>query len=133
MFMVVGNFALLLSVGLATPIDLLPCKNSIEDLFFKEKGMSTWQNFYVTFFMISVCTALGLFVGSIGEAMTIVGCIFSPLLCFQLPIFFYLPSLRDQPWYSFERLKCYLTSGVMLVASVLSLLDFLTERGEEAC
>lgn len=40
--MVLGNFALLLSVGLATPIDLLPCKNSIEDLFFKEKRMSKW-------------------------------------------------------------------------------------------
>lgn len=82
--------------------------------------------------MISVCTSLALFVGSIGDAMTIVGAIFSPLLCFQLPIMFYLPSIKDQPWHSAEKLKCYVTSGVMLVASVVSLIEFMGQSGE-AC
>ena len=35
--MAIGNIALILSVGLSAPLDLLPCKNSIEKLLFKDK------------------------------------------------------------------------------------------------
>lgn len=36
----IGNFAVLLSVIAAAPLQVLPSKDAIEDLYFKEKGMT---------------------------------------------------------------------------------------------
>lgn len=60
--MVLGNLALLLSVGLTAPMDLFPCKNAIEELFFKDKQMTACQNFFVTLGMITISASLALFV-----------------------------------------------------------------------
>ena len=37
----IGNFALLFSVMAAAPLCVLPSKDTIEELFYKEKGMTT--------------------------------------------------------------------------------------------
>lgn len=124
--MILGNLALLLSVGLSAPIDLLPCKNSIEELIFKNKTMTTCQNFFVTLIMISISTSLALFVETIGDAMTLVGCIFTPVVGFFLPILFYLPQISHEPWYSLDKVTCFLSASIILVASILSLVEFFS-------
>lgn len=115
----------------SAPLDLLPCKNSIEELFFKEKGMSPKQNFWVTFALVFISAIFALFIDSIGDAMTLMGNTINPVVAFFLPIYFWMPFIKDQPWYSSEKLKCLFTVSLVLVASVLSLLEFFQESENE--
>lgn len=122
-----SNIALLLAMISTAPLDLLPCKNSIEEMFFKEKGMSSKENFMVTFALVTLSAAFALFIDSIGDAMTLIGNTINPIVGFILPIYFWLPFIEDQPWYSSEKLKCYITAIVVMAVSVLSLIEFFSE------
>lgn len=62
--------------------------------------------------------------------MTLVGCIFTPVIGFFLPIIFYLPSIKHMPWYYPDKLKCYVSVIIILVASILSLIEFFSESDD---
>jgi sodium-coupled neutral amino acid transporter 11 len=128
--MALGNFTLLFAVITAAPLVMLPAKDTIEELFYKEKGMSKMQNIMVTFLLICVNTILGLFISTIGDAMTLVGCTINPVIGFILPICFWWPYMKDQPWYSKDKLLSLITGGVIVICSVLSLVNFFQTVGK---
>jgi len=65
----VGCFALLFSIIAAAPLCVLPSKDTVEELFFKEKGMNKKQNLLITFILVVVNWGIAAFIGGIGEAM----------------------------------------------------------------
>jgi len=84
----VGNFALFFAITAASPLVVLPAKDSVEE--FREKGtLSGRANLIVTFCLVFVCYALATAIPSIGDAMTIVGSTTNPAVGFILPIVFY--------------------------------------------
>jgi amino acid permease len=102
----VGAFAMLISAASATPMTMLPSKDTIEELFFshQEGGkMTNCQNFFVTVLLTAVCAILAVFIRSIGDAMTLVGSSVNPIVGFILPVLFYSKFIKDQKWYSKER------------------------------
>ena len=50
----------------AAPLCVLPSKDTVEELFYKEKGMTKKQNFLVTLILVTVNCALALALDGIG-------------------------------------------------------------------
>ena len=126
----IGNFTLLFSVICAGPLCVLPSKDTVEELFFKEKGMNNLQNFLVTLGLVTLNTVLALFIGSIGDAMTLVGSTINPVIGFILPIVFYYPYMKDEPWYSKDKILSLLSIVIITLVSVLSLVNFFDTLGD---
>lgn len=122
----IGNFTLLFSVITAAPICVLPSKDTIEELFYKDQagGMTKMQNLIVTLGLVCINTLLALFIGTIGDAMTIVGSTINPIIGFIMPVCFWYPYMKHKPWYSREKLISIMTVVIIVVVSILSLVEF---------
>lgn len=84
----IGNFAVLFATIAAIPLCVLPCKDSIEEIRYKD-GMTKNQNLIVTFCIIFASMLLALVIPGIGYAMTFAGCTTNPAIGFFVPIIFY--------------------------------------------
>ena len=73
----------------AAPLCVLPSKDTIEELFYKEIGMSKKINVIFTFVLVTVNCFLASFIPNIGDAMTIVGSTINPVIGFIMPVIFY--------------------------------------------
>ena len=124
----IGNFSLLFSVMAAAPLCVLPSKDTIEELFYKEKGMTKTQNFLVTFILVTVNCVLALSFDGISTAMTFVGSSINPIIGFILPVVFYWPTIKDKPLFSKDKLLAISTFIFITVVSVLSLIKFFQDQ-----
>jgi len=94
----IGNFALFFAILTASPLCVLPSKDSVEELYLKgARVMTPKENFVITFSIILVCYILALFIPNIGAAMTIVGSTTNPAVGFILPIVFYFKTIPNLP------------------------------------
>jgi hypothetical protein len=91
----IGILATLMSVLLATPLCILPAKDSFEQLFFP-KGMDNLTNLAVTLVMILICAILAVLIENIGDAITILGSLTNPSIGFILPGLFYLNLVKNE-------------------------------------
>ena len=108
----------------AAPLVVLPSKDTIEELFFKEKGMSAKHNYIVTLLLIILNCVLALFIPNIGDAMTLVGSTINPVIGFIIPVVFYWKVIDDKPLLSFDKVAGVVSVAVVSVVSVLSLINF---------
>ena len=125
----VGNFALLFSVMAAAPLCVLPSKDTIEELFFKDQvdGMSTKQNFFATLGLVIVNSALALVIPNIGSAMTLVGSSINPIIGFILPVVLYWPQIKEKSLCSIDKLLAIGNIVFIAVVSTLSLVKFFQD------
>jgi len=68
---------------------VLPSKDSIEELLYKEKGMTKTQNLVVTLLLLSVNMIPALFINGVGDAMVLVGSTINPVIGFFMPVYFH--------------------------------------------
>ena len=62
----------------AAPICVLPAKDTVEEVFWKQTGMSKKVNLLVTLGVVALCYALAMFIPAIGDAITISGATTNP-------------------------------------------------------
>ena len=80
----IGNFALFFAVAAASPLVVLPAKDTIEEILSGGHGgrvkalLSPEANIMVTFLLVFLCYSLAIFIPNIGDAMTIVGSTTNP-------------------------------------------------------
>ena len=86
---------MLFSVMAAAPLCVLPSKDTIEELFFKENGMSRKNNILFTFLLVTINCVLASFIPNIGDAMTLVGSTINPIIGFIMPVVFYWEFIKD--------------------------------------
>ena len=98
-----GNFTLLFSVIAAGPLCVLPAKDTVEELFYKAKGMNTKQNLLVSFLVVSTAVIPALLVSGVGQAMALVGASINPVIGFILPVVFYWKTVEKLPIMSTEK------------------------------
>ena len=123
----IGNFALFFAVATASPLCVLPAKDTVEEIISKgnpNRRLTKKENILVTFGLISLCYALGLFIPNIGAAMTIVGSTTNPAVGFILPIVFYWKTLDDLPLCSYEKIFALIVAVVIILTSILGLVNF---------
>jgi len=89
--MQIARFALLISCVAGYPICMIPCKDSIEELFFKENKMTFNQNIVITLMLTNFCVLIAMLVPDIGMSMSIVGSTVNPIIGFILPVILYWP------------------------------------------
>lgn len=112
----------------AAPLCVLPSKDTVEELFYKEKGMTPKQNFFVTLILVTINCGLALALDGIGAAMTLVGSSINPIIGFILPVVFYWPSIKNKPWYSLEKIMAISNVVFISVVSVLSIVKFFQDQ-----
>ena len=82
----IGNFALFFAVATASPLCVLPAKDTLEEIISKgnpQRRLSSKENLLVTFLLILACYGLSIFIPNIGAAMTLVGSTTNPAVSFN--------------------------------------------------
>ena len=110
----------------AAPLCVLPSKDTIEELLYKDNGMSFKQNLMWTFILTLVNFGIAAVIPNIGAAMTLVGCTINPVIGFIMPVFFYWPQIRDTPWYGPEKMKAVVNVIVITIVSILAFINFFS-------
>lgn len=64
----------------ATPLCVLPAKESIEEIVYKTRRMSSKENVMWTLAIVSVAHVCALFIPSIADAMSLAGCTTNPMV-----------------------------------------------------
>jgi hypothetical protein len=126
--MQIARFALLISCVAGYPICMIPCKDSIEELFFKENKMTFNQNIVITLMLTNFCVLIAMLVPDIGMSMSIVGSTVNPIIGFILPVILYWPQIKDKPILSADKIAAISTVVFMIVISVLSLYNLSSQN-----
>ena len=120
----VGKLVLLAGVILASPMCLMPAKDTLEELFLgQERRMNNIENFLVTFSIVSACFLAAVCIPKISDAMTVIGDTSNPAVGFCLPIMFWLKNDKSSR-FSFKRLMAHLTNIIVICVAVYSLYLF---------
>ena len=109
----------------ASPLCVLPSKDTIEELLYKEKGMTFKQNLLWTFILTLISFGIATVIPNIGAAMTLVGCTIKPVVGFIMPVLFYWPQISHTPWYGIEKIKAISNVVVITIVSILGFINFI--------
>ena len=75
-----GQFTLFFAVMTAAPLCVLPAKDTVEELFWKEVGLNKKINALVTLALVFVCFLLSILIDKIGDAITLAGATINPVV-----------------------------------------------------
>ena len=109
----------------AAPLCVLPAKDTVEELFYKEQGLNSKRNILVTLSIVFVCFLLSILIDKIGDAITLAGATINPVVGFILPVVFYWRVKKDLPFFSKEKISSLLVAIVIIVVSMMSLGNFI--------
>ena len=74
----------------ATPLTILPCKDTLEEILGIQGSFTKKQNFIATLALVTTCFCIASWVQNIGDAMQILGATTNSAIGFVLPIIFYI-------------------------------------------
>ena len=114
----VAKFIIAISVITNIPICLLPCKNTIEELLYKKKGMSKMQNIFWTLFLSLVSCFFAILMPDVGSAMTLIGATFVPLISYMSPLIIFMKQINSRPIIDKEKITCIITIIIMLFLTI---------------
>lgn len=124
----VARFLMLLVVLFATPLCILPCKDSVEEMLWPGKTMTKKQNFVVTIVLCVVAWGLALAIPNFGDALTILGATTNSGIGFLLPVIYYLKVEEKAPRFTPTKIICYFTFVFICCASVIELGTFIYQK-----
>ena len=146
-FITIALITQFFSILTSYPLIALPCKDTIEELFWKESTisfvynegekkvkdkkmyrMSNKANFFVTLFCVTVPFVFSLFLSSLGDSLTVVGSTTNPLTGFIIPILFYWKVFPDKSVFSREKLPSLITGVIIVIISLIDLAHFFFFR-----
>ena len=120
-YLVFSMYLLIAGVVLSTPLSVLPCKDTLEELALgQSRLMSDSENFFVTLVVVAICLMFAVFVPNIGDAMLVVGATSNPIVGFVLPVAFWL-KIDKSPRYSAGRIVAISVATVTCILSLISL------------
>lgn len=137
--MIIGSIAQFFSVMTSYPLCVLPCKEAIEEMFWKktsilrdeydknqmgEETMSPTANVFVTLALCTCSFLLALFLNTLGDALTIVGSTTNPVVGFIIPIMFYWKLTPDVPIFSRKKIVSLIVAVLVVAISIIDLLNF---------
>ena len=127
-WILLSQFLLLIGIVLATPLCLLPCKDTVEELFLGQtRRMTGKENFVCTLGLVTLSCAASIVIPNIGDVMTVVGATTNPLVGFSLPIVFYLKTDNSPTW-SYKRIFAHFVNVVVILVGILSLTSFIIKK-----
>lgn len=131
------TIGVLFVVMFASPFCILPVKDSLEELWIKDKTVKFTfkQNFQITLGIITIAYLIAIVVPTIGDAMTILGATTNTFIGFLLPIVFYnkIEGTRKS-LYTNDRLFSYLVFVFMVACSFIEIGTYIykkLQKGDE--
>ena len=125
----ISLFGILTVILFATPLTILPCKDTIEELFLAPgQRLSAKQNVLATFVIVLISFGLSLAIPNIGDAMTILGATTNSGIGFLFPIIYYLKLERKLPTWSNKKVIAYLVFGFICISSVVEIGTFVYKK-----
>jgi amino acid permease len=122
-------FGILIVVLFATPLTLLPCKDSLEELLLKPgEKFNNRQNIMWTFILVTISFAVGIAIPDIGDAITILGATINSGIGFLLPIIYYLKLERHLPATAPQKIAGYVIFVLICICSVIEILTFIYKK-----
>ena len=112
----------------AAPLCVLPAKDTVEELFWKEEGLNKKINALVTLALVFVCFLLSIMINKIGDAITLAGATINPLVGFILPVIFHWKVRENLPVCSREKIISLLSAMVIILVSLMSLGQFIYDK-----
>ena len=117
---------MLFVVIFATPLSILPCKDTVEELMWgSEHRMTKKQNVMVTAIMCAIALFFALVIPNFGDALTILGATTNSAIGFLFPIIYYLKMEKDNPKVQSNKIICYIIFVFICCASVIELGTFV--------
>ena len=125
-----SQFLLLTGIVLASPLCLMPCKDTIEELYLGHgRVMNAKQNFFVTLTIVTICFVAAVAIPNISDAMTVIGATTNPLVGFTLPIVFYLKmdelKTGSKSCLAPNRLIAHVVNVICIATGIISLTLFI--------
>jgi amino acid permease len=118
-------FMMLAGVVLSSPLSLLPCKDTVEELILGQtRTMSSTENSFCTFGLVTICCCFAIWLPNIGDAMVIVGSTSNPIVAFVLPLAYWL-KIDKSPKYSLKRMLAVIFTVLICFVSLFSLFFFI--------
>ena len=131
-WIIAGSLILLAGVVLASPLCLMPAKDTLEELFLgQERRMTSGENFLCTFSLVSTCFIAAVCIPDISDAMTVIGATSNPAVGFCLPIIYWL-KMDQSPTYSPKRVVAHLINVFVILTGLLSLYNFVMVKIDES-
>ena len=131
-WMLAAKILLLAGVILASPLCVLPSKDTVEEVLLgQDRVFTSKENFLCTFCLVSACFLLAVFIPQISDAMTVIGSTSNPLVGFSLPIIFYLKmdTIRGNAnACSPKRLIAHAVNIICICNGILSLVLFIDSK-----
>ncbi|CDW73263.1 UNKNOWN [Stylonychia lemnae] len=125
----ISLFGILIVVLFATPLTILPCKDTIEELFLKPgQKLNNKQNIIWTFILVTVSFFISLAIPNIGDAMTILGATTNSGIGFLLPIIYYLKLEKKAPRWASHKIVAYFVFVFICCSSVIELSMFAYKK-----
>ena len=108
----------------ASPLAVLPAKNSFFAMVSKSEQMNPSQNRVITVGIVLLCYILAACIPDVGSAISIAGATVNPFIGFLFPIVFYLKlKPKRKSWFDIiDELFAY---SVIILISVISIAGFL--------
>jgi amino acid permease len=125
----ISLFGILIVILFATPLTLLPCKDTIEEVFLKPgEKLSNKQNIIATFILVLISFGFSILIPNIGDAMTILGATTNTGIGFLLPIIYYLKIEEKAPRFASHKVIAYIVFAVCCCCSVIELVTFVIKK-----
>jgi len=117
----ISLFGLLIVVTFASPFCVLPMKDSVEDVMYKETKLDGKKNLIWTFVLVIVCMFISFGLTSLGVVATLLGATTNTAIGFWLPILFYLKSTKKESKWTNTKICAYILFGFVTFSSIMTL------------
>ena len=125
-------FGFLFTIFAAAQIVFLSAKSDFEIVVFNSNEMSKFQNIVLTVSFCIICWAFGVFVPTIEDAITILGCTVNPMSGYIFPIIFYLKMFRTESksnWKVFiETIICWVLLLIVIGSAIMAFITFIQDK-----
>ena len=125
----VARFGLLVVVMVATPLSILPCKDTVEELYYGDNGkFTTKQNVIATLILVIISYVLGIVIPNIGDALTILGATTNPCIGFIFPIIFHMKIIKKEPRCGSKKVTMYIVAAFIILSSIIEIGTFIYKK-----
>jgi hypothetical protein len=122
-------FGILVVILFATPLTILPCKDTVEELFMPaNQKLNPKQNLLCTFVLVAISFLISIFIPNIGDIMTILGATTNAGIGFLLPIVYYLKLEHKAPRFAPHKVVAYIVFVSMVLCSIIELSTFVYKK-----
>ena len=114
--------AIIFSVAVAFPLNIFPCRFTLEMMFFANAPYSLWRNVWLTTSLVGMALLLAIFCPSINLIFGIIGGSCSSIVCFCLPAAYVLRIQEGPSTSSSKRKALLLLCGAIIIGVVSTII-----------